>query len=66
MDAGKRTLKLAAELYKQGLVDFQNVLDAQSALFDLENQLAEARGNKAINLVLVYKALGGGWDPGIH
>jgi outer membrane protein, multidrug efflux system len=61
--ASRRTLKLAIDLYKEGLRDFQSVLDAQRTLFDVENQLAVAKGNIADNLVQLYKALGGGWAP---
>ncbi len=60
--ATNRTLSLAVQLYKEGLRDFQSVLDAQRFLFNQENQLAQSRGNVAINLVLLYRALGGGWN----
>jgi len=63
VSAARRSLRLATRLYKDGLVDFQSVLDAQRELFNNENQLAAARGNTVINLVQLYKALGGGWDP---
>ncbi|MCD4689171.1 MAG: TolC family protein, partial [Desulfuromonadaceae bacterium] len=61
--AGRRSVKLATGLYKDGLSDFQNVLDSQRALFEIENQLAAARGDSVINLVQLYKAIGGGWNP---
>jgi outer membrane protein TolC len=61
--AGRRSVKLATGLYKDGLSDFQNVLDSQRALFEIENQLAAARGDTVINLVQLYKAIGGGWNP---
>ena len=61
--ASRRALKLALRLYKEGLQDFQPVLDAQRNLFDYDNQLAASRGQAAINLVNIYQALGGGWDP---
>jgi NodT family efflux transporter outer membrane factor (OMF) lipoprotein len=64
VQAARRSLQLATRLYKDGLVDFQNVLDAQRVLFDNESQLAAARGNTVINLVQLYRTLGGGWDPG--
>ncbi len=60
--AARRSVKLSTGLYKEGLTDFQNVLDAQRALFTFENQFAEARGNSVANLVRLYKALGGGWE----
>lgn len=60
--AARRSVKLATELYKQGLVDFQQVLDAQRDQFNFENQFAAAKGNSAANFVRLYAALGGGWD----
>ncbi|MEZ4601310.1 MAG: efflux transporter outer membrane subunit [Syntrophotaleaceae bacterium] len=63
VEAARRSLRLATRLYKDGLVDFQNVLDAQRVVFDNESQLAAARGDTVINLVEVYRTLGGGWDP---
>lgn len=61
--AARRSVMLATNLYKQGLVDFQPVLDAQRDQFNFENQLAAARGNSAANFVRLYAALGGGWNP---
>jgi len=60
--AARRSVELAAALYRNGLVDFQNVLDAQRSLTALENMLAQSRGQVAVNLVSLYKALGGGWS----
>jgi len=38
------------------------VLEAQNALYDSENQLTQREAAAvAINLVALYKALGGGW-----
>jgi len=64
--AARRTLTLAIQLYKDGLRDFQNVLDAERNVFSVENQLAESKGNIAINLVQLYKALGGGWNADVE
>ncbi len=61
--ASARSLRLAVSLYKEGLADFQRVLDAQRSLFEFDNQLAQAQGQTAANLVSLYKALGGGWQP---
>ena len=45
-----------------GLTDFQNVLDSQRTLFQLQDQLAQSEGVVVQNLVLLYRALGGGWE----
>ena len=63
VQVAKRTLDLSLTLYKEGLKDFQSTLDAERVLFEAENSLAEAEGISAINLVNLYRALGGGWDP---
>ena len=56
-------LKLGLGLYKLGLTGFQPVLDAQRSVFSLANREADARGEASANLVRLYKALGGGWNP---
>ena len=62
-EIAREELRLGMYLYKEGLIQFQNVLDAERALFNLENRAADARGETTANLVRLYKALGGGWDP---
>jgi outer membrane protein, multidrug efflux system len=64
-DAARRALKLSTRLYKDGLLDFQNVLDSQRSLFVIENDVAVSKGQAALNLVNLYKALGGGWNPDV-
>ncbi|MGL4855269.1 MAG: TolC family protein, partial [Lentisphaeria bacterium] len=62
MMSARRSFKLSTSLYKQGLIDFTRVLDSQIALLQTETSVAAARGNTAINLVNLYRAMGGGWD----
>jgi multidrug efflux system outer membrane protein len=59
--SNRRSVELSRELYVAGLEDFLSVLVAQKALYASENQLAQSEAAVAINLVAVYKALGGGW-----
>ena len=61
--ASSTSLDLATLLYKDGAVDFQNVLDAQRTLLDFEERLAIVDGNIVRSVVQLYLALGGGWDP---
>ncbi len=60
--ASQRTLELAKDRYKQGLVDFLNVLDAQRQLYKAQDALSVSKGQLAIDLVTLYESLGGGWD----
>ncbi|MHC4852518.1 MAG: efflux transporter outer membrane subunit [Planctomycetota bacterium] len=50
-------------LYRTGLTDFQNVLDMERSLFVQQDELADSRGRVVKNLIKLYKALGGGWNP---
>ncbi|MEA3122373.1 MAG: hypothetical protein QOH33_1951, partial [Paraburkholderia sp.] len=42
--------------------DFLNVLTVQRDLLDAQSDLAQSRASAAVNLVALYKALGGGWE----
>lgn len=61
VNQSNETLKLSLELYKQGLTQFQNVLDAQRTLLSYEDYLVQAQGASLKYLVQLYEALGGGW-----
>jgi len=61
--AAEQTVELVQVLYKTGIVDFLNVLDAERSLFEEQDRLLESEGRVAKNLVRVYRALGGGWTP---
>ncbi len=63
VDATQRSLDLVLTQYTAGLTDFQNVLDTQRTLLVREDELAIAEGLVVGNLVRLYRALGGGWDP---
>ena len=59
----QRALDLSRQRYTQGVADFLNVLDAERALLQAQLQLAESTTTVSQNLVQLYKALGGGWEP---
>jgi multidrug efflux system outer membrane protein len=55
-----KTVELITSNYTPGLVDFQNVLDAQRTLFADQNAAAASEGTWSANYVRLFKALGGG------
>jgi NodT family efflux transporter outer membrane factor (OMF) lipoprotein len=61
--ADRRAVDVAQDRYRQGVVDFLTVLDAQRSLFRTQDALAESDRIVSTNLVALYKALGGGWEP---
>jgi NodT family efflux transporter outer membrane factor (OMF) lipoprotein len=60
--AGARSVEIAMLQYQKGLIAYQPLLDSERALVQQQDALAESRGSVGINLVAVYKALGGGWQ----
>jgi NodT family efflux transporter outer membrane factor (OMF) lipoprotein len=63
VDAQRRAVDLALQLYNAGRTDFLNVLTAQRQLYSAEDNLAQSRTQVLSDLVALYKALGGGWSP---
>jgi NodT family efflux transporter outer membrane factor (OMF) lipoprotein len=53
---------LSLKLYKEGLLEFLNVLVAQRSLFTAENALVQSNCSISTDLIALYKALGGGWE----
>jgi NodT family efflux transporter outer membrane factor (OMF) lipoprotein len=60
--AYKSSVDLSTLQYKEGLVDFQRVLDAQQNLVQQQDNLVTTTGDVGLNLISLYKALGGGWE----
>jgi len=63
VNASERSVELVRTQYRAGLTDFQNVLDSERSLTAQQDQLAESQGLVINNLILLYRALGGGWQP---
>ncbi len=56
--------KIAAQInFNQGLSDYQNVIDAQTQELSFREQCAMSRGQQIANMIGLFKALGGGWEP---
>ena len=62
VEASKRSVDLSLLQYREGLVDYQRVLDTQRVLTRSQEIYTATRGDIVINLVAMYKALGGGWQ----
>ena len=53
---------LARDSYRQGLSSFINMLDAERQLAQARQQIASAQVQTGVDLVSLYKSLGGGWE----
>ncbi len=59
----RSALQIADDRFRSGLADFLDVLDAQRALLSFEETQISSRGAVTMDLIRLYKALGGGWNP---
>jgi multidrug efflux system outer membrane protein len=60
--ADRKAIELADDLYRKGLTSFIDVLDAQRALYGAQAELARSQAEVTLDLVALYRALGGGWE----
>jgi len=58
----RRSVDMADGLYAKGRVNYLDVLDAQRSLYQSEDQLAASDQAVSLDLIALYKALGGGWE----
>lgn len=62
VDASRDYDELSIDQYKNGLAPYINVADAQVSYLGYQTTLVEAKVQALLDLVNLYKALGGGWD----
>jgi outer membrane protein, multidrug efflux system len=60
--ASQEAADLARLRYRDGADSFLTVLDAERRLLEAQDQLAQSATDTALAFVLLYKALGGGWE----
>jgi NodT family efflux transporter outer membrane factor (OMF) lipoprotein len=60
--AARRSVDLALLQYRESIADYQRVLDTQRELNSQEQLYVQSKGEVATSLVVLYKALGGGWE----
>ena len=60
--AATRSVDLSMIQYREGLADYQRVIDTQRFQTQAQDLLTSTQGSVLINLIATYKALGGGWE----
>ena len=64
VEALDASVRLSTQRYEGGIDNYLQVLDAQRSLFQGELELARLRQQELGSIVQLYRALGGGWNPG--
>jgi NodT family efflux transporter outer membrane factor (OMF) lipoprotein len=62
VQAADRFATLVLGQYQEGSIDFNRVFSAQETLVRQQDRLATAQQGVALNLIRVYRALGGSWE----
>jgi outer membrane protein TolC len=60
--ANQQALEISRQYYRSGLTDFLNVLEAERSLYETQDALVQSELAVALDVVALYKALGGGWE----
>ena len=60
--ANEQALEVSTQLYKSGLTDFVRVLDSETSLYTAQDAQVQSDQTVSLDLVQLYKALGGGWQ----
>ena len=59
----ERAKEFAEMQYAAGVTDFSDVLEAQRSILSFRDQLTQSSVQIVTNVISLYKALGGGWQP---
>lgn len=62
VQSSQQALELSDQLYRNGLADYLSVLESQRSLYQNEDLLTQSEQQVTLNVVSLYKALGGGWE----
>jgi multidrug efflux system outer membrane protein len=62
VQAYEEAVRVAFQRYNAGKASYYEVLEAQQLLFPAQSDLARTELNRRVVIVLLYKALGGGWN----
>jgi NodT family efflux transporter outer membrane factor (OMF) lipoprotein len=60
--SARRSTDLSLLRYQEGFADYQRVLDAQQRLFTQQGRYVANKGELALVVIALYRALGGGWE----
>jgi NodT family efflux transporter outer membrane factor (OMF) lipoprotein len=59
----ERALQIAQNRYREGVIDFLNVLSVQKSLLEARSNQIRSEVSTCNDLVRLYQVMGGGWDP---
>jgi outer membrane protein TolC len=64
LGAAEEAFRIAQARYREGVIDYQSVLNAQNTLFSSRNAFLDNKLLQLNAVVGLYQSLGGGWRIG--
>jgi NodT family efflux transporter outer membrane factor (OMF) lipoprotein len=62
VEAATEALRIGSDQFRVGTIPFNTVFNLETTQVQQQDQLAVAQGNIALELISLYRALGGGWE----
>lgn len=62
VEANQDSVRIASEQYAGGTVGYLSLLDAQRSLLAAQDAQVQSQGEVTLNMIALYKAIGGGWE----
>ncbi len=62
VEAAAAATQVGVSQYQTGTIDFNRVFNLETTQVQQQDRLATSQGDIALNLISVYRALGGGWE----
>jgi outer membrane protein TolC len=62
VEPARAATQLGVQQYRTGVIDFNRVFNLETTQVQQQDRLAVAEGDIALNLINVYRSLGGGWE----
>lgn len=66
VSASSASVALSIDQYKQGMIDYQPVLNSQHNLLSAQNEQVQTKGNLLGQIIALYQSLGGNWVENEH
>ncbi|NLR90976.1 efflux transporter outer membrane subunit [Flammeovirga agarivorans] len=61
VDASNNAFTISMDQYRQGMIDYQPVLNSQQSLLSAQNEMVQTKGNLLGQIISLYQSLGGNW-----
>jgi multidrug efflux system outer membrane protein len=62
VESTRESVRIARDRYAGGTIDYQNLLDTERSLLRAQDAATVSQGDITLNLISLYKAIGGGWE----